>query len=257
MIYTTASASEVFMLDNIQGITFDLWQTLIIDNRELGRSRAQRRIEETINSLNAVGYDFSYEHVQEAYRSCYRVCREAHKAEKDYSFDHQVAIFINSIGENLFDELYKTTIEEINYWYGEAFFEFPPVLDPESENILKSLAGKGYKIGLISNTGMTPGRLFRSYLKNHNILDFFQVLTFSDEVLLCKPSTEIFHMTLKGLSCSTHASIHVGDHILNDIYGANKAGLKTVLLGDAEGQEKIKEPDFHINRLSDLDKLLL
>ena len=39
------------MLDDIQGITFDLWQTLIIDNRELGRSRAQRRIEETINSL--------------------------------------------------------------------------------------------------------------------------------------------------------------------------------------------------------------
>ena len=103
---------------------------------------------------------------------------------------------------------------------------------------------------------MTPGRLFRRYLKNHNILDFFQVLTFSDEVLLCKPSTEIFHMTLKGLSCATHASIHVGDHILNDVYGANKAGLKTVLLGDAEGQEKIKEPDFHINRLSDLDKLL-
>ena len=244
------------MLDDIQGITFDLWQTLIIDNRELGRSRARRRIEETINSLNAVGHYFSYEHVQEAYRSCYRICREAHKAEKDYSFDNQVAIFINGIAENLFDELRNSTIEQINYWYGEAFFEFPPALDPGSEAILKSLTGKGYKIGLISNTGMTPGRLFRRYLKNHNILDFFQVLTFSDEVLLCKPSTEIFHMTLKGLSCATHASIHVGDHILNDVYGANKAGLKTVLVGDAEGQEKIKEPDFHINRLSDLDKLL-
>ena len=244
------------MLDDIQGITFDLWQTLIIDNRELGRSRAQRRIEETINSLSTVGCDFSYEHVQEAYRSCYRICREAHKAEKDYSFDHQVKIFINSIRENLFDDLYKTTIEEINYWYGDAFFEFPPELDPESEYILNNFTAKGYKIGLISNTGMTPGRLFRRYLQNHNILDFFQVLTFSDEVLLCKPSTEIFHMTLKELSCSAQASIHVGDHILNDVYGANKAGLKTVLLGSAEGQERIKEPDFHINRLSDLGKLL-
>jgi putative hydrolase of the HAD superfamily len=244
------------MLDDIQGITFDLWQTLIIDNRELGRSRANRRIEETITSLGFVGHNFSYEHVQDAYRLCYRMCREVHKAEKDYSFDHQVAIFINNIAENLFDELDKSIIEQINYWYGEAFFEFPPKLDPESESVLRNLSSKGYKIGLISNTGMTSGTLFRRYLKNHNILDFFQVLTFSDEVLLCKPSSEIFHMTLKELDCSPDVSIHVGDHILNDVYGAHRAGLQSVLLGNGDGQEKIDEADFQINRLSDLGQLL-
>ncbi len=243
-------------MDNIDAVTFDLWQTLIIDNRELGRSRATRRLEKTSKCLEASGYHFDYARIQEAYRQCYRICREIHLDGRDYSFDHQVLIFIENIGNGLPQELAQGVIETINYWYGEAFFDFPPAVDPTAYDVLRRIKDSGYKIGLISNTGMTPGRLFRRYLGENDLLDFFDVLTFSDEVLLCKPSVAIFDLTVDGLGSSPGRSLHVGDHVKNDIFGANNAGMKSVLLGTAEGQEMVANPDYRIMDLKELYKLL-
>lgn len=243
-------------MDNIDTVTFDLWQTLIIDNRELGRSRAARRLEETLKCLEESGYYFDYVRIQEAYRQCYRICREIHLEGRDYSFDQQVLIFIENIDARLPQELSKGTIETINYWYGEAFFDFPPPVDPMAYDVLRRIKDNGYKIGLISNTGMTPGRLFRRYLSDNDLLDFFDVLTFSDEALLCKPSVAIFSLTLDSLGSSSGKSLHVGDHVKNDIFGANNAGMKSVLLGTAEGQEMVANPDYRIMDLEELYKLL-
>ena len=53
----------------IEAVTFDLWQTLILDDRELGRARTRRRLEGALEALTGAGYDFSFEQIQEAYRS--------------------------------------------------------------------------------------------------------------------------------------------------------------------------------------------
>ena len=122
--------------------------------------------------------------------------------------------------------------------------------------MLEEVRRMGYRVGMISNTGMTPGRLFRRYLDQQNILDFFHVLTFSDEVKLCKPSKEMFHITLQELETAPDKAVHVGDHIQNDILGANRAGMKSVLLGTADGQEKVADPHLQILSLSDLPRVL-
>jgi putative hydrolase of the HAD superfamily len=114
----------------------------------------------------------------------------------------------------------------------------------------------GYRVALISNTGMTPGRLFRRYLAQQGILDFFHVLTFSDEVKLCKPSTEMFHMTLQELGTTPDKTVHLGDHIQNDVLGANRAGMTSVLLGTAEGQEKVADPYLQVLTLGEFPKAL-
>ena len=85
----------------IDAITFDLWQTLIIDDRELGRARTQRRLEGAIEALTDAGYDYSLDHLREAYRSCFRACRVIHHDEKDVTFDEQVNMFIDFIDEGL------------------------------------------------------------------------------------------------------------------------------------------------------------
>ena len=38
-------------MSKITAVTFDLWQTLLLDNRELGRARAQVRLEGTQEAL--------------------------------------------------------------------------------------------------------------------------------------------------------------------------------------------------------------
>jgi len=48
----------------------------------------------------------------------------------------------------------------------------------------------------------------------------------------------------------------LGDHIRNDILGANLAGMQSILLGEAYGQEKIAVPHLQISSLEELPEVL-
>ena len=271
-------------MSNIQAeaVTFDLWQTLIQDNRDLRRTRTMRRLEEAQVILNEAGYSYSLDLLQEAYRRCFRKCNEIHAIEKDVTFTKQVEMFIHEIDEGLHESLDERYQKQILDCYAEAFFDFPAPPDPSAYNTIRKVAQMGYRIGLISNTGQTPGYLFRIYLKQLDMLKFFDVLTFSDEVELTKPSVEIFKMTLKSLGTTPEKSIHVGDHLKNDVIGANLAGMVTVhLVPKAEAppphhgtavpneqtstkssadalneKEESAKPDIEIEKLYDLPHIL-
>jgi len=111
----------------------------------------------------------------------------------------------------------------------------------------------GLRLALISNTGMTPGFTFRTYLEQQGMLAYFDVLTFSDEVKLAKPSKDIFLLTLRALSAAPSQAVHVGDHVKNDVVGAKRAGLKTVwIMGfyDREDPSDLdSEPDATVPTL--------
>ena len=53
---------------SIRGVTFDLWQTLLMDNRELGLARMQVRLDGAKQALEEVGEEFSEDQIREAYR---------------------------------------------------------------------------------------------------------------------------------------------------------------------------------------------
>ena len=86
-------------------VTFDLWQTLLLDNRELGRARAQVRLEGAQNALKQFGEEYDLEHIREAYRSCYRHCHAVRDQNLDVSFREQVEVFIGNISPGLVDRL--------------------------------------------------------------------------------------------------------------------------------------------------------
>ena len=100
-------------------------------------------------------------------------------------------------------------------------------------------------VGLISNTGMTPGYTFRRYMEQVGILEYFDVLAFSDELRLAKPSTEIFLHTARELGAQPQWVVHVGDHYLNDVVGAAKAGMKTIWI--AASDEGAQEVDVRVD----------
>mgnify|MGYP003308838753 FL=1 len=118
----------------------------------------------------------------------------------------------------------------------------------------------GLSIGLISNTGMTPGYTFRQYMGQQSLLHYFDVLTFSDEVKISKPSEEIFHMTLRSLGAAPAQTIHVGDHVKNDVVGANRCGLKTVwITGFYENEDPSNpdtQPDETVDRLGQVPQAI-
>jgi len=212
----------------INGVTFDLWQTLLMDNSELGRARMKVRLDGAIEALREVGEEFSQDLVREAYRQCYRTCHDIRAQERDVTFTEQIEIFIRHIDPGLLDRLQGSVVKRIATIYADSFFVYPPTPHADAVRVLRSVKEKGYRIGLISNTGMTPGVTFRVYMEQIGILGYFDALTFSDEVRLAKPSREMFLQTAQSLGVSPGQVVHVGDHLLNDVLGARQVGMKTI-----------------------------
>jgi len=230
-------------LAEITAVTFDLWQTLLLDNRDLGQARALVRLEGAQSALAKVGADYDLEHIREAYRSCYRQLSGIREGGLDVGFQEQVTIFVNNINPGLADHLDRGVMDEIARFYADSFLVHPPPAHAEAVDVLQGVQDMGLRIGLISNTGMTPGFTFRSYLEERGLLSYFHTLTFSDEVKLAKPSGEIFLMTLRSLGATAEQTIHVGDHVINDVVGAKRCGLKTVWITGFYEREDPNDPE--------------
>ena len=243
-------------MSQITAVTFDLWQTLLLDNRELGRPRTQLRLEGTQEALKKAGEDYDIEHLREAYRACYRYCHQIREGNRDVTFTEQVRIFIDNISPGLADRLPAEVLREIATAYSDAFFVHPPVPHPDGVAVLEGVKDMGLKIGLISNTGMTPGTAFRKFLEQHQMLQFFDMLTFSDEVKLAKPSDRIFKLTMDFLGSTPEQTIHVGDHVINDVQGAKQVGMSTIWIEGFYQREDLNdpktEPDIAVTALAEV-----
>jgi putative hydrolase of the HAD superfamily len=189
-------------LGEITVVTFDLWQTLILDRRDLSLARAQIRLESTRDALAHFCEDYGLEHIREAYRSCYRQCQQIRNEHLAVTFREQVGMFINNISVDLVDHLDRDTVAEIVRVYADSFLVHPPTVSVDALTVLRDLKGMGLRLDLISNTGMTPGVTFRTFLEAERMLGYFDALTFSDEVKLAKPSKEIFLMTLRSMGAT-------------------------------------------------------
>jgi putative hydrolase of the HAD superfamily len=230
-------------LAEITTVTFDLWQTLLLDDRALGQARALVRLEGAQSVLAKFGEDYDLEHIREAYRSCFRQCHEIKDGGLDVDFREQVSIFVNHIDSGLVDRLDHDSMDDIARFYADSFLVHPPPAHTDAVQVLQGVKDMGLRMGLISNTGMTPGFTFRAYLEEHGMLGYFHTLTFSDEVKLAKPSSEIFMTTLRSLGATPEQTIHVGDHVLNDVVGAKRCGLKTVWITGFYEREDPNDPE--------------
>lgn len=228
---------------DITTVTFDLWQTLLLDDRDLGQARALVRLEGAQAALAKYGQDYGLEHIREAYRACYRQCHDIRDGGLDVDFREQITLFVNNISPGLAERLDRGTIDEIARCYADSFLVHPPPAHTDAVAVLQGVKDMGLKIGLISNTGMTPGFTFRSYMEEQGLLGYFHTLTFSDEVKLAKPSIEIFKVTLSSLGATPEQTIHVGDHVLNDVVGAKRCGLKTVWITGFYEREDPNDPE--------------
>jgi len=243
-------------MPDIQVVTFDLWQTLIIDRQEWSRERARLRVEGAVGALHDAGESFTGEQVREAYHACRRACHAIRQEGRDISFKEQVKVFVRGIADGLLERISRDTFARILNRYAGAFFESPPVMADGVPETLQTLKGSDYRIGLISNTAMTPGRLFRAFLEGLNIIHFFDHMTFSDEILLAKPSPAIFLHTLVSMGCPAEQAVHVGDHLRNDIAGAQGVGIRTVWLEGFDNSGVDVTPTATIQRIADLPEAL-
>src|SRR5262249_41428212 len=126
----------------------------------------------------------------------------------------------------------------------------PPAVDDGALATLETLRGAGYKLALVSNIMRTPGATLREMLARFRLLDYFEHMTFSDEVGIRKPAPEIFAATLRAIGVDAAAAVHVGDDPVLDVQGGRAAGMRVVQV--TSSRRNSVHPDRVISRLADL-----
>ena len=118
--------------------------------------------------------------------------------------------------------------------------------------VLRDLAGRGFKIGLISNSH----RCLASFQQHFELEGLITAAVSSSEHGFLKPHPSIFEAALKLASVDADASVMVGDSLTHDIEGARRAGMRGILVHRADTPSAAPVDVPVIRDLSELGPLL-
>jgi putative hydrolase of the HAD superfamily len=226
----------------IGAVTFDLWETLLFEEDGSNSQRTAVRCKNLADALNAVGIKSSEEQVKSAMDKTILALLKIWENNRDISHLGQLRLFLKRVNSPL-KRLKKGWIKELSAAYVSPIFEVPPYLNPDAERLFEWLGNLNEQIGLICNTGLTPGAVLREFLRQKGVAELFDVTIFSDEVRIRKPDTRIFKLTARALNVKPDAIIHIGDNLTTDIWGAKNAGFKAIHLSSEEGHDRKAEAD--------------
>jgi putative hydrolase of the HAD superfamily len=208
----------------LEAVTFDVWNTLLV--HEFYDDRVTRaRLGRVGKALTNAGFRIAPERLAGAYEYTEVRLSTLWRQERDIGLDGHLSLLLEGLGLEP-DGRTKDIIREP---YALALLEFKPSLVEGAREVLETLKSQGYRVGLISNTGRTPGSTIRMVLDGYGLLRYFDGTAFSNEVGYIKPGGKIFETALEGLGTKPGRTAHVGDSLLLDVYGAGAAGMKSIL----------------------------
>ena len=234
---------------SIRAVTFDHWNTLIHDG-----DFSNLRIALLESILSEQGFPRDKSLIRNEYN---HVAKLIDLAWRNEQANLSLAELIESMLKNLDARLDDESRRAVLRGFEEAIYgDVPPLVDGV-ERVLRELHGR-YRIGLISDTGMTPGKVIRRVLDNYGLLQHFTCAVFSDEVGFPKPHPQMFCRAIRALGEQAEATVHVGDLLRTDIVGARSMRMKTVWF---KRNNKPKDatnvaPDYTIMDLGELLPLL-
>jgi len=216
----------------IQAITFDLWDTLIVDDSD-EPVRARRGLKPKPEERRALVHRFLERHGEVADREAVDVAYDTTDAafrevwygqNVTWTVRTRLGVLLSGLKRGLPEE----ELQELVRLHEEMELEVRPALADGAKEMLEALEGK-YRLGVISDAIFSPGRTLRELLSGYGILRFFEVLVFSDEIGCCKPDPRIFEAAARGLEVDFRRMAHIGDREQKDIDGPRAVGAKGIL----------------------------
>ena len=125
----------------------------------------------------------------------------------------------------------------------------------DAEPFLEFVAKTKLPIALVTNGASD---IQREKLEVLAIEDIFVAVIVSAEVGAAKPDALTFHAAVDALGCEPGSIWHVGDNLLTDVAGAQRAGLASVWLNRHDRSRVASDPapDIEVRSLSELSAIL-
>jgi len=115
----------------------------------------------------------------------------------------------------------------------------------KAADTLEALAGRGYRLGVVSNSNGHVRRL----LERARLARYLEIIVDSAEEKIEKPDPRIFSIATRMLELEPADCAYVGDIYEIDVLGAKSAGLRPILIGRCPAPESVE-------RVSQLEELL-
>ena len=149
------------------------------------------------------------------------------------------------------DEVLATELAASYFRYRDR----DPALFDDTLPCLRALRNQGhFRLGLLSNGSRLPETV--------GLVGYFDAVVFAQDHLVAKPDKRIFEVVERQLSVEPAACVLVGDHLINDVAGAKRAGWSAIWIDrEGDGMEELpwadEVPDATISSLSELPPVLV
>lgn len=205
----------------IRAISIDFWNTIGSPNPKYSERRT--------DYLSAL-FDTAREEADAIYKRC-KHALDAHSMAFGSAVTPLTAIR-SMLKDDAIDRSTKINPVIVLRVLNNFAAQYPPIVTEEVKDALRLAASK-MPIVVTSNTNFIGGKIIRMQLEPRSFGGF----TFSDELGVSKPDPDIFNTTVQGLlklelSLTRDRIVHIGDHEVCDVLGAQRAGLRAIQVTD-------------------------
>lgn len=215
----------------IKAITFDLWDTVFIDESDEPMRKAAGRLSKK-EERRALVLEYAQRHKdvsKDLVDSIYVTADAAFsKVWHNQFVTWEVFDRMDIIFKGLGIDLPQVEMDEIVRLHEEMELEFRPDFIDGAGEAIKELS-KSFKLGVISDAIFSPGRVLRELLKGEGLLQYFDHFVFSDEIGNSKPQPIVFESAINKFGIDPNELVHIGDREHNDILGPEKVGAHSIL----------------------------
>ncbi|MFA6241233.1 MAG: HAD family hydrolase [Candidatus Hydrogenedentales bacterium] len=219
----------------IRAITFDFWRTLFHEARdpELRRLIRIRAVCEATGAapelaraaLRTSEQEFMHHHISH---------------QRTLGPEDAVRIVMRELGVDLAADVRKHLAEV----FATAILAYPPIPIEGALDAVIAAAARG-PVGVISDSGLSPGSSLRALLERNGFLPHFGSVLFSDEVGVSKPHARMFDTSARELGVAVSELLHIGDLEGTDVAGAKAVGARAALfVGDNSRHLENTTADF-------------
>ncbi|SEO94049.1 HAD family hydrolase [Paenibacillus sp. OV219] len=223
-------------MEQLKAVIFDL------DNTLLDRTH-------TFSRFTQAFVNQYFGHVENAQPLHERIIRLDEDGYKD-----KRKLFTELLEEMPWDESVEKPAHEALMDYYEEHYVSNAVLMHEANEVIAHARTK-YKVGLITN-----GRTLIQYGKidQLGIREAFDLIIVSEEAGVKKPNPQIFELATSKLGLRAEECLYIGDHPVNDIEGASKAGMATIWIKvNQPWRDELEAKPLHtIEQLNELLRLI-
>lgn len=215
----------------LKAITFDLWDTIVHDDSDepkrkaqgLRSKKAERRhlLWEALNRqqpIDEARVSLAYDVGDAAFN---RVWHDQHVT---WTIGERLQVILRGLGRSLPDADFARVVRA----HEDMEVEIRPDLIPGIAEALAALHGR-YRTCVVSDAIVSPGRSLKQLLESYDLARHFDGFVFSDIVGHSKPHRAMFEDAARQLGVSLPEIVHIGDRDHNDVKGPQALGMKAIL----------------------------